>query len=260
MGGRRHQTRPNGKLRQAEASESKAKASEPGREQTSGDRLAGRVFAVMLGGPVGWLPQGGRRSRTNMVRHVRGSFFAEYVRMLRRRTDVDWESILPSEDVSYLKRHIDSDAWYPMTTFERLGVAILSTFQGATLDAVRMWGQFSASQYASLHSELIAVQDPVDTLMRLKVLRGTLFDFPAFDIPMLTDDQAFVSVHYRMGPVAEEAACVQTMGFCEGVLALAGAEDIRADFKERSWRGDARTLITLEWEQPRSSARRLATV
>ncbi len=182
-----------------------------------------------------------------MSRSVRGSFFAEYVRMLRRRKDVDWSRVLPPEDRRYLVQRIVGDDWYPMESFERLGLAILSKLEGATLDAVRLWGRFSAHQFASEHPSLIATGDPVETLMRLKVQRRTLFDFPAFDIPMLVDGQAFVDVTYLMGPAAEEAACHQTMGFCEGILALAGARDVRAEFGERSWAGGARTRLVLDW-------------
>ena len=38
------------------------------------------------------------------------------------------------------------------------------------------------------------------------------------------------------------------MGFCEGVLSLSGARDVRAGFLEQAWLGDARTLIDLKWE------------
>ncbi|HMJ10733.1 MAG TPA: hypothetical protein VK524_04960, partial [Polyangiaceae bacterium] len=109
---------------------------------------------------------------------------------------------------------------------------------------------FSASQYATSHADLIAPADPEETLMRLRVMRATLFDFPAFDVPMLIEGHAFVVVRYHMGRIAEEAACVQTMGFCEGVLSLAGAENVQAAFAECSWKGDGRTRITLEWESP----------
>lgn len=167
--------------------------------------------------------------------------------MARRLKTIDWSKVLPHEDLVFILQHIEAEGWYPMATFERLGVAILTHMSGATLDAVRLWGRFSASQFAREHPQLVAENEPVETLMRLRVLRSTLFDFPAFDIPMLTDGHAHVLMSYRMGPVAEEAACFQTWGFCEGVLALAGVERPRTDFIERSWEGDARTVLDVQW-------------
>jgi hypothetical protein len=189
----------------------------------------------------------GSSAQFSSSRSVRGSFFSEYVRMIRRRKDIDFGCIFRPEDLPYLNEIIAPEAWYPMTTFERLGEAILAKVPGATLEAVRLWGRFSASQYYAQHPQLIAQSDPLESLMRLKVIRSTLFDFPAFDIPMLTDGHALVSVRYHMGQVAEEAACYQTMGFCEAVLSEAGAKDVRACFRERAWEGKDATIIELEW-------------
>lgn len=170
--------------------------------------------------------------------------------MLRRRKGVDWADVLPPEDLPYLKVRIDADGWYPMETFEHLGIAILHGLEHVTLDTVRLWGRFSARQLAGEHPELIAPGEPLESLMRLKVMRSTLFDFPAFDVPLLSDGHAQLAITYHMSPEAEEAACHQTLGFCEEVLALAGVADVAVTFRERAWAGDSRTLIDLEWTAP----------
>ena len=167
--------------------------------------------------------------------------------MIRRRKDVDWMRTLRVEDLALVQQRIVPEAWYPMSSFERLGLAILANFEGAGLDAVRLWGNFSAHQFAREHSTLVAENDPVETLMRLKVQRATLFDFPAFDIPTLIDGHAVLNVSYGMGPTAEEAACYQTLGFCEGILALAGARTTQGALGERSWLGAAQTALVLDW-------------
>lgn len=182
-----------------------------------------------------------------MSRHVRGSFFAEYVRMLRRRKDVRWQDVLPEGDVAFLHSYVDLDGWYPMTSFERMGVAILTHLEGVTLEAVKLWGQLSAQEYARQHPALIVEGEPVETLMRLKVMRATLFDFVAFDIPELSAGYARVVINYHMGRIAEEAACHQTLGFCEGALALAGATEIAVSFDECAWNGAPTTLASLHW-------------
>jgi hypothetical protein len=192
-----------------------------------------------------------------MAKCVRGRFFVEYVRMIRRRKDVDWKRVFPSEDLKYLEEPIEPDKWYPLATFERFGIAILTEFEGVTLGAVRSWGKLSASQYSAEHPELVAANDPIESLMRLKVMRNTLFNFKAFDITMLVDNQARVAVTYHMGPAAEEAACHQTMGFCEQILSLSGATEVQAFFEERAWTGDPRTLFSLLWSgSPRRSSSR----
>jgi hypothetical protein len=181
------------------------------------------------------------------MRQVKGVLFADYVRMLRIQKSVDWAQYLPPEDLPYLKTQVILDEWYPMATFERLGNQILRTLAHGDIEAVRQWGRLSADQLRALHPMLVAPRDPVETLNRFRVLRATFFDFEAITVLMLHDDEAQVVIAYGMGMPAEEAAAFQTMGFFERQLELAGASDVRGRFLERSWAGDARTLLDLKW-------------
>lgn len=155
------------------------------------------------------------------------------------------------EDLALVQQHISPEVWYPMASFERLGLAILANFEGAGLDAVRLWGSYSAHQFVRDHAALLAESDPVETLMRLRVQRATLFDFPAFDISTLTDEHAVVTMGYGMGATAEEAACHQTLGFCESIVALAGGQNVRGALGELSWLGAPLTTLVLDWDPPR---------
>jgi hypothetical protein len=38
------------------------------------------------------------------------------------------------------------------------------------------------------------------------------------------------------------------MGFCEGLLALADANDVEADFTARAWEGAPKTVLSLRWK------------
>ena len=113
---------------------------------------------------------------------------------------------------------------------------------------VQMWGRYSAGQMRTAHPSLLAPGDPVETMRRFHVMRQTFFDFDALQIQMLHADEAGLVIRYHMGPRAEEAACYQTLGFFEGLLELAGAKNIRALFRERSWDGDPRTRLELTWD------------
>ena len=94
---------------------------------------------------------------------------------------------------------------------------------------------------------LLAPDDPVETLNRFRVLRETFFDFDALEVLLLHDGEAQIVIRYYMGMPAEEAASYQTMGFFEGLLELAEAKNITAQFRERSWAGDPRTRLVLTW-------------
>jgi hypothetical protein len=181
-------------------------------------------------------------------RRVKGVLFADYVRMLRGQKTVDWKRQLHSDDLQFLQTKIVAAEWYPMESFERMGNAILREVADNDLEAVRMWGRFSVDALRAASPQLVADGDPVETLMRFRVLRSTFFDFEALTIPTLSDGEASIVIRYHMGDIAEEAASYQTMGFFERLLEVGGATNIFARFTERSWNGDARTLLEISWD------------
>lgn len=183
-----------------------------------------------------------------VTRHVRGVLFLDYVRMVRRHKGVDWSEHLAPEDLPYLATTIDPGAWYPMATFERLGNAILQFISRGDLFPVRLWGRYSADQLRAAQPSLVAPGDPIETLNRFRVLRSTYFDFDALEVLMLHDGAAEIAIAYFMGMPAEEAASFQTLGFFERQLELAGAKEVDARFRLRSWTGDERTVLVLRWE------------
>jgi hypothetical protein len=170
--------------------------------------------------------------------------------MIRSNKQFDWRARLEAEDLPYLESRVDPAGWYPMATFERFGNAILHYVALDDLQAVRMWGRFSADELRAAHPALVVPGDPIETLQRFRVLRSTFFDFPALEITMLLDDQAEVVISYHMGARAEEAASFQTLGFFERQLELAGATNVSAQLTQRSWAGNPRTLLQLNWDPP----------
>jgi hypothetical protein len=173
--------------------------------------------------------------------------FLDYVRMVRARKDLDWSTQLSADELRFVNAKIDLDAWYPMPVFERLGNAILALVAADQMELVRLWGYHSVDGLCAKEPDLLAAGDPVESLMRFRVLRSTFFDFEALQVPMLVPDEAQVVIAYGMGNPAEEAASWQTMGFFQRLLELAGGTEVRADFIEKSWAGDARTLLVLAW-------------
>jgi hypothetical protein len=169
--------------------------------------------------------------------------------MLRIRGDVDWSRHLQPVDLGYLVQRIDPDTWYPMETFERMGVAIFTEIAGGSLESVRLFGRASVDWLCRSYGNLVAPGDPRDSMMRFHVLRRSFFDYTALEIDALSDGEASVLVNYGMGPVAEEAASWQTLGFFERLLEVAGATDVKAWFGSRAWRDDLVTTLELRWEQ-----------
>jgi hypothetical protein len=183
---------------------------------------------------------------------VKGILFVDYVRMLRAHKGVDWGARLPAEDLPFLSRRIHPGSWYPMDTFERMGNQILELIARGDLIAVREWGRLSVDQLRADQPKLVARGDAMESVSRFQVMRSVYFDFDAIELLMLHDGAALIGITYHMGMPAEEAACWQTLGFFERLVELAGAVGVEATFVGRSWAGDPRTVLALDWKMPRS--------
>ncbi len=186
-------------------------------------------------------------------RQVKGVLFVDYVRMLRACKMVEWGQRFQAEDLALLRERITPDAWYPMATFERFGLAILEHVTGGDLELVRAWGRQSVDELLRLYDGLLNAGDPRDSLMRFQVLRSSFFDFEAITVRELFDTEVRLRVNYGMSPAAEEAASYQAMGFFERLIELAGGTNITARFLARSWAGDPETSLVVTWTRPHSS-------
>lgn len=181
---------------------------------------------------------------------MKGTLFVDYVRMLRTQKGRDWSKHLQPEDLSYLVQRIAPDDWYPMDTFERMGIAILETL-APSLETIRVWGRAQVEWLCQKHADLVAKGDAVDTLMRFRVLRASFFDYPALQIGEISDGEAKLLVSYGMSARAEEAATWQTLGFFERLVEVAGAHDVTAWLQVKSWEGSTTggaSTIRLQWK------------
>src|SRR5881275_1928446 len=118
--------------------------------------------------------------------------------MLRVRKDVDWTERLPPEDLAAMNGRVDPDGWYPMETFERMGLAILNVVAGGDLNLVREFGKMSVDWLVHQQPTLLAQNDPRESLMRFQVVRQSFFDYPALEVRRVSDGQATLSIAYQM--------------------------------------------------------------
>jgi len=180
-------------------------------------------------------------------RRVKGTLFVDYVRMMRGQKDANWSKHLTVEDLRFLQERIIPDGWYPMDVFERMGLAILAELARGDVQLSRLWGKAQVDWVTVQHPGLVALGDPCDTLMRFRVLRNSFFDYQALEIRAISDGEASIEVQYGMSPIAEQAASLQTMGFFERLLELAGAKAVTAWFSTQSWTQDKVTTMQLRW-------------
>jgi hypothetical protein len=170
--------------------------------------------------------------------------------MLRATKNVAWETHLADQDLRWLSQRIDLQSWYPMETYERMGLAIFEEIARGDFQTVRQWGRRTIDELAEAEPELFSARDPRETFMRFQVLRQALFNFPAAEVIAIRDGKAILEVRYGMSARAEEAASWQTVGFLERLLELSGAAGVEASFESVAWQGAPATRVIVTWTMP----------
>lgn len=185
---------------------------------------------------------------TDSGRHVRGILYVDYVRTLRRLV-ADWQRVLPPDVVSVVSARAELDQWYPMATFEQLGLAILEHVVRGELDAIRLWGRETLKVVLPHFPDLTAAGDPRESLMRFQNFFLALFDFETVTIEELNDEEGHFGVQWGMSPRAEEAATWQAIGFFEEMVTAAGGRNVRTKLHTRAWvPKEPPTTFSLHWE------------
>jgi len=186
--------------------------------------------------------------KATLEKNIKGVLFVDYVRMIKSRKDIDWGKHLMPDDLPFLKQKIIDTEWYPFASSERMGVAIVNEIAGGDMEAVRLWGYVSIDNLIAANNALICDGNPRESLMRFQVLRSSFFNFMAIDLKVIYDTYAKLEICYGMGPVAEEAASYQAVGFFQKLLEKSGAKDVNYTFTGKSWAGNPATILELTWK------------
>ena len=159
---------------------------------------------------------------SSTTRRVKGTLFVDYVRMLRRRSDVDWSRI-SSRSTSGTSSSGSTEPGTPWEPSSAWASPSSPRSPQGNLDSVRM---------LRARLDRLAVQDvrqprragrPARHADALPGAAPELLRLPGardrFDLGRRGVDRR----ELRMGPRAEEAASWQTLGFFERLLEVAGA-------------------------------------
>ena len=144
--------------------------------------------------------------------------------------------------------NVTPEGWYPVETFERMALAWLHLIAAGRPETFSTIGSKTVDLLLQRNTELLAVDDVRETVMRCLVMRQSLFDFDAFVVRGVSDTDVQLELKHGLSPLAEHAASFQTVGFVTRLLEKCGVSDIETTFPARSWEGDTHTTLEITWQ------------
>ena len=183
-----------------------------------------------------------------MDKHVKGTLFLDYVRMIRKRKEVDWGKYLTPEDQKVLSQMVLPSEWYPLATYQHCGVAVLHEIAKGDVELVRAWGRSSMDELMKIYKNLAQESDPLKALEKLQLLRRRFFDFEGLGIVTVGANRVQVTVDLAFGKVADEAYAYQILGTIERLLEPTRAKNLQFKFIQKAWQGAPNTVMEFSWE------------
>lgn len=182
-------------------------------------------------------------------RKVKGTMLIDYVRMVRKIKDRDWDKYLKPEDWEIVNRKVLPSMWFPYDSFQRIGVAVFHEISMSNIDTVRAFGKvFWNNLFSNVYGSIISDKNPVKCLERFALLRSAFFNFATHDIRKLGDThvQSVITVGELIPGL--EPFCAQLQGGMDAIMDHADAKNPKIELIEREWKKDPATVFDITWE------------
>ncbi len=181
-------------------------------------------------------------------RHVKGTLCADYVKIIKKRKDIDWDKYLEPEDNILLEETILSSNWYSMETFMRMGLAVFKEIAGSNLNTVHGGGRIFMDELIKTYLNLVVVGDPLRSMEKFKMMRSRFFDFECMEITKVDDSTAELHLELGFGKDGDEAYTHHMVGAFERLLEMCKAKDIETEIIRKSWEGESESVVLLKWK------------
>ncbi len=183
-----------------------------------------------------------------MSKQVKGSLFVEYVRMIKKNKQIDWNKHLASSEMRFLNQVILPSEWYPFEIYQHYGAAIFQEIADGEPPVACSWGKATMDRLAELYKgNLIEKGQPLGSLMKFKELNQRLFNFDSFEIIVHDEKHVDIGVDPAFGTGAVEGYSYQMLGSFRRLIELSGVDKVEAEFSAKTWEGDHKTVIELRW-------------
>lgn len=182
-------------------------------------------------------------------RQVRGSLFADYVRMIKKNKQTDWSKHLDQADLEFLKQIILANQWYPMDSYQRLGAAIFTEIAHNDPEVARQWGRISMDRLVDLYkNRLIESGNPLKTLEKFRLLNKRFFNFEGFYTSVLGETHVSIRIDRGFGTIGVQGYSYQMLGSLQRLLEHSGALGVKAEFSQKNWEGSANSVMDMLWQ------------
>jgi len=182
-------------------------------------------------------------------RKCKGSVIVDMAKIVRQFKDQPWDEYLKPEDWEIVNAMVIPTVWYPIETYQRIGLAVYKLIAKGNPEVVRSFGRAAmAEMLQGPYRYHLERGNPFEAVQKFMDLRKTLFNFSRMEMEK-TGDQ---SLRVRILELGDFETGLDVFLLLAGVhfqhlVEHNGGKDVKLETRQEGNPGDRELVLDLKW-------------
>jgi len=182
-------------------------------------------------------------------RYVKGSLFLDFIKMIRGNPDLPWSDHLAPQDLDLIDQMILPASWYPMESFQRIGLAIFKLVVKENYELLRAYGRSLADKLHEENPGMVCEGRPSGTLEKHRTIQERQYSFEITRAEEVGPGHIIVHIYTTPEEVGVKMMIEINSGMVERLIELSGGRNIKVRLIEAVWEGADKSSLEVKWEE-----------
>jgi hypothetical protein len=182
-------------------------------------------------------------------RKVKGTIIVDFVKMIKKNRDLDWNKYLKAEDWGVVNSFVLASKWYSFAVFERCARAVFALLGNGNMEAAHAEGRRAGHKmFETVYSTVVQQKDPMTGLNLFVSSYGALFNFNPVRMERVTPRHARILYDYDAGDRFSVAFCHLLKGIFEALIEKTDGKNGTVAIASKQWENAPLTSFDITWE------------
>jgi len=182
-------------------------------------------------------------------RKVKGTMILDFVKMVKKFKDLDWNKFLQPEDWEIINTIVLPAKWYPLDFYKRCSMAAFQLISKGNLEGARANGQLMARHlFETTYRSIATLTDPMRALSQFVQMYGSFFNFSLLRLEKVGPRHAKVFHDYDYNDKSIIPYSSQIQGIFETLIQMTGGKNVAVVIATKQWEGAPTTTFEITWQ------------
>ena len=183
-------------------------------------------------------------------RQVKGIWFLDLAKVVRKMRDLPWERYLTGEDMEMINANILPAQWYPLELYDHLGSAAFDLVGEGKTENAQVFGRFMVDRILEDEAmkRLLLVGDPLEGIKRFNMFRTKVMNFGEQSTKQVGDKKVLLEIFWPPDQHGILAFVHDIAGRLGRLIELNGGKNVKITFSDQDLDNNNSLQYTIEWE------------